>query len=113
MVYRNKGKFILDKQHLQEIVDDMLNRRAYKDVSITINESPRKNSKSLYLYISIDDCQTCLRISDHRSNSDGVRQMIVCGSTGAANVYYKIERAIKDLRYKKLQSTLRTVGNGF
>lgn len=107
MVYTNKGKFILDKEHLQQAVDQVL--RYNKDVSITIKESPVKNSKSLYLYIELDDCKTCLRVSDHKCKG-GVRQIIVCEDTGAANVCYKIERAIRDLRYKKLQSVIEGVG---
>lgn len=110
MVYKNKGRFVLDKGHLQQAVDEVLKRN--KDVSITIKESPVKKSKSLYLYIYLDDQTTCLRVSDHTCKGE-VRQIIVCETTGAANVCYKIERAIRELRFKKLQSVIRTVGNGF
>lgn len=110
MVYRNKGKFVLDLEHLQKAVDEVL--RFNRDVRITINESPVENSKSLYLYIYLDDQTTCLRVSDHRCRGE-VRQIIVCKDTGTANVCYKIERAIRELRYKKLQSVIRTVGNGY
>lgn len=109
MVYKNKGKFILDKEHLQKAVDEVLKHNA--DVSITIKESPVKKSKSLYLYISIDDCAICLRVSDHKCKGE-VRQIIVCEDTGAANVCYKIERAIRELRYKKLRSVIEVIGNG-
>ena len=110
MVYKNKGKFVLDREHLQSVVDEVLKRNA--DVSITIKKSPVKKSNSFYLYIYIDEHTTCLRVSDHGCKSE-VRQIIVCESTGAANVCYKIERAIKDLRYKKLQSIIAGVGNGY
>lgn len=107
MVYKNKGKFILNKEHLQEAVNEVL--KYNEDVSIAIEESPVKNSKSLYLYIVLDDCKTCLRVSDHKCKGE-VRQIIVCEDTGAANVCYKIERAIRELRYKKLQSLIKGVG---
>lgn len=110
MVYKNKGKFVLDKEHLQRAVDEVLKRNV--DVSITIKESPVKNSKSLYLYIDLDGCTTCLRVSDHDCRGQ-VRQIIVCEDTGAANVCYKIERAIRELRYKKLQSVIKGIGNGY
>lgn len=109
MVYKNKGKFILDKEHLQQAVDEVLKHNG--DVSVTIEESPVKNSKSLYLHISIDDCEVSLRVSDHKSKREA-RQIIVGKDTGAANVCYKIERAIRELRYKKLQSVIEGVGNG-
>ena len=109
MVYKNKGKFVLDKAHLQQAVDEVLKRNG--DVSIAIKESPVKKSKSLYLYIYLDEQTTCLRVSDHKCKGT-VRQIIVCESTGAANVCYKIERAIRELRYKKLQSVIEGVGNG-
>ena len=110
MVYKNKGKFILDREHLQKAVDEVL--KGNKDVRIEIKKSPVKNSKSLYLYIYIDDETTCLRVSDHDCKGT-VRQIIVCEDTGAANVCYKIERAIRELRYKKLQSIIAGVGNGY
>lgn len=110
MVYKIKGKFVLDKAHLQAVVDEVL--KYNKDVSITIEESPVKKSKSLYLHISIDDIEVSLRVSDHKSRCE-VRQIIVCGDTGAANVCYKVERAIRELRYKKLQSIIEGVGNGY
>lgn len=109
MVYRNKGKFVLDKAHLQQAVDEVLKRN--KDVRVIIEKSPVKKSKSLYLHISIDDCEVSLRVSDHKSRCE-VRQIIVGKDTGAANVCYKIERAIRELRYKKLQSIIEGVGNG-
>lgn len=108
MVYRNKGKFVLDVEHLQAIVNDILKQKNNKDVAIQVKESPVKKSKSLYLYISIDGCAICLRLSDHKCKGE-VRQIIVGESTGAANVYYKIQRAIRELRYKKLQSVLKGV----
>ena len=110
MVYKNKGKFILDKEHLQQAVDEVLKRN--KDIRITIKESPVKKSKSLYLYIYLDEQTTCLRVSDHDCRGQ-VRQIIVCKDTGTANVCYKIERAIRELRYKKLQSVIKGLGNGF
>ena len=110
MIYKNKGKFILDKPHLQKAVDEVLKRN--EDVRITIKKSPVKNSNSLYLYIYLDSQTTCLRVSDHKCKGV-VRQIIVCESTGAANVCYKIERAIRELRFKKLQSIIEGIGNGY
>ena len=106
MVYKIKGKFVLDIDDLQKIVNDILKEPRNKDVKITTKKSDNKNSKSLYLFISIDGETTALRISDHNCKGS-IRQMIVVGSTGKANVYYKIESAIKELRYKKL---LRALG---
>ena len=60
MIYKNKGKFILDKPHLQKAVDEVLKRN--EDVRITIKKSPVKNSNSLYLYIYLDSQTTCLSI---------------------------------------------------
>lgn len=106
MVYKVKGKFVLDIDDLQRIVDDILREPRNKDVKIVTKKSDNKNSKSLYLFISIDNATTALRISDHKCRGE-IRQMIVVGSTGKANVYYKIDSAIKELRYKKL---LRALG---
>lgn len=105
MVYKQKGQFELDINCLQRIVDDILKQPCNKDVEITVRKSPNKNSKSLYLYFVVDGETTCLRISDHNCKGE-VRQMIVCESTGKANVYYKIESAIKALRWKKLYRAL-------
>ncbi len=105
MIYRKKGRFVLDKDHLQGIVDDILKRRSNKDVIIKIEKSPKKYSKSLYVKIFIDEYSTCLRVSDHKCKGQ-VRCIIVGESTGIANVYGKIDGAIKDLRYKKLQGVL-------
>ena len=101
MIYKNKGKFELNINVLQRIVDDILKQQRNKDVKIITKKSDNANSKSLYLFIYIEGVTTCLRISGHKCRGE-VRQMIVCGSTGKANVYYKIESAIKELRYKKL-----------
>ena len=100
MVYRKKGRFVLDIEHLQEIVDDILKRPKHSDVTIVIDKSPCKGSKSLYLKIFIDDYTTCLRISDHTCKGQ-IRNIIVTENTGNANIYYKIESAIRDLRYKR------------
>ena len=105
MVYRKKGRFVLDMEHLQSIVDDILRRPSNNDVIINIEKSPHKYSKSLYVKIHIDEYSTCLRISDHKCKGQ-VRAIIVCESTGNDNLYHKIESAIKDLRYKKLCSLL-------
>ena len=105
MVYRNKGQFILDIDCLQEIVKYILRLPNNEDVRIEITKSPKKHSKSLYLKIIIDDYSTILRISDHDCKGE-VRQIIVRESTGIANVCYKIESAIKDLRIKKVRSLL-------
>lgn len=105
MVYKNKGKFVLEKQCLQGIVDDILELPNNKDVKVLIEQSPHKYSKSLYAKFYIGDYSTCLRISDHECKSE-IRQIIVTESTGIANVYYKIDRAIKDLRFKRLQCLL-------
>lgn len=105
MVYRKKGKFVLDIDHLQSIVDDILRRPSNNDVIIKVDKSPKKHSKSLYVKIYLDEYTTCLSISDHECKGQ-VRVIIVCESTGNANIYYKIESAIRDLRYKKLQGIL-------
>ncbi len=106
MVYKVKGKFGLDIYDLQRIVNDILKQPKNKDVKITVKKSDNENSKSLYLFIDIEGVTTCLRISDHKCRGE-VRQMLVCGSTGKANVYYKIEKVIQELRYKRL---LRALG---
>lgn len=105
MVYRKKGQFVLDKDHLQSIVDDILKRPSNSDVTIDIVKSPCNQSKSLYLKIFIGEYSTVLRISDHECKGY-VRQMIVGESTGNDNVYGKIDGAIRDLRFKKLQGVL-------
>lgn len=105
MVYRNKGQFILNIDCLQEIVKYILRLPSNQDVNIKVEPSPRKHSKSLYLKIIIGDYSTILRISDHDCKGE-VRQMIVKESTGIANVCYKIESAIKDLRFKRIRSLL-------
>lgn len=105
MVYRNKGKFKLKKQCLQNIIDDILKLPSNKDIEIIVEGSPNKYSKSLYVKFHIGDYSTMLRISDHECKTE-VRQIIVTESTGIANIYYKIERTIKDLRFKRLQGLL-------
>lgn len=106
MIYKVKGKFVLDIYNVQRIVDDILKQPKNKDVKITVKKSDNENSKSVYLFLYIEGVTTCLRISDHKCRGE-VRQMLVCGSTGKANVYYKIERVIDHLRYKRL---LRALG---
>ena len=101
MVYKVKGKFVLDIHNVQRIVDDILKQPKNKDVEITVKKSDNENSKSVYLFLYIEGATTCLRISDHKCRGE-VRQLLVCGSTGKSNVYYKIERVIDDLRYKSL-----------
>ena len=108
MVYRKKGQFILDIDHLQSIVDDALKKSSNRDVKIKIFKSPQKNSKSLYLDISIEDLSVGVRISDHRCKGS-VRGIIVDEGTGNTHIYYAIERAIKDLRYKRLQRALGAI----
>ena len=110
MRYKQKGKFELNINALQKIVDEILREGRNKDVKIAIKPSDSANSKSLYLFFSIGEETTALRISDHRCNGQ-IRQMIVCGSTGRANVYYKIEKAINELRVKKLCRTMGRVSN--
>ena len=105
MIYRKKGRFVLNMEHLQSIVDDILRRPSNNDVIINIEKSPCKQSKSLYVKIHIDEYSTCLRISDHKCKGQ-VRAIIVSESTGNDNLYGKIEGAIRDLRYKKLQGVL-------
>ena len=101
MVYKNKGRFILDVECLQEIVDNILKFPCNEGVRIEIVKSPNKYSKSLYLRFYIDDYTTSLRISDHDCKG-AIRQMIVTESTGIANVCYKIESTINDLRIKRV-----------
>ena len=105
MVYRKKGRFVLDQDHLQSIVDDILKRPCNSDVTIDIVKSPCEQSKSLYLKIFIGEYSTVLRVSDHKCKGY-VRAIIVCESTGIANVYGKIDGAIRDLRFKKLQGVI-------
>ena len=101
MVYKNKGRFTLEVESLQKIVDNILKLPRNKDVRIEIVKSPKSYSKSLYLKLHIEEYSTILRISDHECKGE-VRQMIVTESTGIANVCYKIESAINDLRFKRL-----------
>lgn len=108
MVYRKKGQFVLDIEHLQRIVDDVLRQPSNSDVKIEIHKSPNKKSKSLYIKIFIGEYSTVLRVSDHKCKGQ-VRAIIVSESTGNDNLYGKIEGAIKDLRYKKLQGVLGTL----
>lgn len=108
MICRKKGRFVLDIDHLQSIVDDILRRPQNSDVIIKVEKSPKKYSKSLYVKIFIDEYSTVLRISDHKCKGQ-VRVIIVSESTGNDNIYGKIEGAIRDLRYKKLQGVLGTL----
>ena len=103
MVYKDKGKFELDAAMLQEIVDKVLKQPKNKDVVAHIEKSPY--SKSLYLRLSIGSETTSLRISDHKSFVP-TRQIIVQASTGKANICYKIESAINNLRYKRIEHLL-------
>ena len=105
MIYRSKGRFVLDMEHLQSIVDDVLKRRSNKDVKISIKKSPNINSNSLYVDIAVEDCAVGVRISDHRCKG-AVRGFIVDDCTGKDRVYWEIMRAIKELRYKRLQRAL-------
>lgn len=105
MIYRKKGRFILDKDHLQSIVDDILKMPSNRDVKIKIFKSPHKNSSSLYLDISIEDLSVGVRISDHRCKG-AVRGFIVDACTGKDRAYWAIRRAINELRYKRLQRAL-------
>ena len=111
MVYKKKGQFQLNICNLQRIVDDILRQPNNRDVNIKVKQSGFENSKSLYLYISIGSTGVCMRISDHKRNGES-RQIIVGDSTGNANVYYKIESAIKSLRRRRLEKALERVGNG-
>lgn len=101
MVFKQKGKFELTIDCLQQIVDNVLKQQGNEDVEITIDPSPYNFSKSLYLRFYIGDYTTSLRISDHECKGD-IRQMIVTETTGVANVYYKINSTIKDLRLKQV-----------
>jgi hypothetical protein len=105
MIYRKKGRFVLDLKHLQSIVDDVLRQPHNRDVKISILKSPNKKSKSLYVDIAIEDCAVGVRISDHRCKG-AVRGLIVDEMTGNTHIYYAIERAIKGLRHKRLKKAL-------
>lgn len=105
MVYKDKGKFELDFDLLQKIVDKILQQPRNSDVKARIDKSPNSYSKSLYLRLFIGNTTTSLRISDHECKG-ATRQIIVQESTGIANVCYKIEGAIADLRYKRIQELL-------
>ncbi len=105
MIYRNKGRFILEIECLQEIVNNMLKLPENNDIKIEIIKSINKNSKSRYLKFHIGEDTNLLRISDHYCKGE-VRQIIVKESTGIANVCYKIDCAIKNLRYKRLNRLL-------
>lgn len=105
MVYRNKGKFILNEQCLQKIVNNIMKQPQNHDIAIEIIKSCNVNSKSLYLRFCIGDCTTLLRISDHKCKGE-VRNILVGESTGISNIYYKIDSAIRDLRFKRLNGLL-------
>ena len=106
MVYRNKGKFELKESVVKGIVEDILKQPKNEGVVITVDKSPNTNSKSLYVRFYIDEYTTALRISDHRCKGF-IRSVIVKESTGIANIYYKIDAAINDLRYKRLNELLK------
>lgn len=105
MVYKHKGQFKLDIRSLRKIVNDILRQERHKDVQIDLKKSDNANSKSLYLFFYVGDFTTCLRISDHHCKGK-VRQLLVSESTGKANVYYKIDKVIKELRIKQFYKTL-------
>lgn len=105
MVYRNKGKFELKESILKDIVDDILKQPNNQDVVIRVEKSPNKKSNSLYVKLFIGDYSTALRISDHNCKG-AIRNVFVSESTGIANIYYKIEKTIKDLRLKRLYGLL-------
>lgn len=105
MVYKHKGQFKLDIRILQKIVGDILRQPRNKDIKIDLKKSDNANSKSLYLFFYYGDVTTCLRISDHDCKGQ-VRQLLVSESTGKANVYYKIDKVIKELRFKQLFKTI-------
>ena len=105
MIYRKKGRFVLDIDHLQSIVGDILKQPSNRDVKMEIIKSPNKNSKSLYVNITIEDCAVGVRISDHRCKG-AVRGIIVDENTGNTHVYFALARAINGLRYKLLQRAL-------
>lgn len=101
MVYRNKGKFTLDEQCLQRIVDNIKKIPQNKDVFIEVKKSDCKSSKSLYVRFCLGEFTTMLRISDH--NCKGfIRNILVDATTGISHIYSKIDRAIKDLRLKRV-----------
>ena len=112
MVHRNKGKFELEEGCLQNIICTILKQKNNKEVGFYIEKSPNYYSKSLYVRFYIGDTITSLRVSDHEC-SGTIRQLIVKESTGIANVYYKIDRIIRDLKHKRLQDLLRGVNNEF
>lgn len=105
MVYKHKGQFKLDIRSLRKIVGDILRQPRNKDIKIDLKKSDNANSKSLYLFFYLGDVTTCLRISDHDCKGK-VRQLLVSESTGIANVYYKIDKVIKELRFKQLYKTI-------
>lgn len=105
MVFKQKGKFTLDEQCLRKIVDNFKKQPQNQDVVIDIKKSHNAKSKSLYIRFYIDGYTTLLRISDHKCKGY-VRNMIVSDSTGIANIYYKINSAIKDLRIKRVYGLL-------
>ena len=108
MVYKIKGQFILNEDCLRSIIDRILKRPDNENVIVEIDHSPYKSSKSLYVRFYIGDCTTSLRISDHKCKGY-TRQIIVGETTGIANVCYKIECAINDLKKKRLYGLLEGV----
>ena len=105
MVYRKKGQFELSESSLMEVLESILKQPQNQDVEVRIDRSPNIYSKSLYVRFFIGDYTTTLRVSDHECKGE-VRQMIITDSTGIANVYYKIDKTIKDLRLKRLHGLM-------
>ena len=108
MVYKQKGKFELKESVLQNIIDDILKQPKNQGVVAHIQKSNNKNSKSLYVMFYMGDCTTALRISDHYCKGH-IRNVVVGESTGVSNIYYKIDSAIKDLKFKRLNDLLNKV----
>lgn len=110
MKHAQKGKFILDFQNLQKIVGEVLRQPKNQDVKIEIKQSPK--SKSLYLYVSADGEEICLRVSDHR-NKGNLREILVGETTGKSHIHAKIEKTIREVRWRKFRKDLERVKNEF
>ena len=112
MKHKLKGQFKLNLADLQEVMRTVLKEPEHKDVKMHAYKSPCEFSKSLYIKISIGEFSSILRLSDHECKRS-VRQILVQESTGKANVCYKLDKAIKDLRKKRLLGLIKGVNNEF
>ena len=98
-----KGQYHLTLEDTQVVVNEV--KKIYNDFEFEIERSPNK-SNSFYIYIRNKYTSTVLRLSDHLTKKDSYNTMLVVSSTAKANVCYKIENAIRHLKYKTLIARL-------